>query len=309
MSELWLLVALVGTFLTIFLIGVIVDMGARERARPMTLLEAQIGHVSDSVNLRQDELSGSAVDRIFVPLGSWVGTHLRRLTPFDSTKRLEQLLLYAGSPPGWDAERVAALKIVGGIGGLLVALALGLVLPIGGIWRIVFIAIFTFVGYLIPGAYVGNMAKARQKAIQRQLPDVIDLLTISVEAGLGFDAALSQVVKNVPGPLAEEIARQLQEMQIGVSRSDAFRHLGERTDVQELNAFVLSMIQADLFGVSISNVLRAQSKELRVKRRQRAEEIAQKIPVKIIFPVIFCILPSLFVVVMGPGIIRFLETF
>lgn len=309
MSELWLLVALVGTFLTIFLIGVIVDMGARERARPMTLLEAQIGHVSDSVNLRQEELSGSAVDRIFVPLGSWVGTHLRRLTPFDSTKRLEQLLLYAGTPPGWDAERIAALKIVGGIGGLLVALALGLVLPIGGIWKIVFIAIFTFVGYLIPGAYVGNMAKARQKAIQRQLPDVIDLLTISVEAGLGFDAALSQVVKNVPGPLAEEIARQLQEMQIGVSRSDAFRHLGERTNVQELNAFVLSMIQADLFGVSISNVLRAQSKELRVKRRQRAEEIAQKIPVKIIFPVIFCILPSLFVVVMGPGIIRFLETF
>jgi tight adherence protein C len=98
-------------------------------------------------------------------------------------------------------------------------------------------------------------------------------------------------------------------MQIGVSRSDAFRHLGDRTNVQELNAFVLSMIQADLFGVSISNVLRAQSKELRVKRRQRAEEIAQKIPVKIIFPVIFCILPSLFVVVMGPGIIRFLETF
>lgn len=309
MSELWLLVALVGTFLTIFLIGVIVDMGARERARPMTLLEAQIGHVSDSVNLRQEELSGSAVDRIFVPLGSWVGTHLRRLTPFDSTKRLEQLLLYAGSPPGWDAERIAALKIVGGIGGLVVALALGLVLPIAGIWRIVFVAIFTFVGYLIPGAYVGNMAKSRQKAIQRQLPDVIDLLTISVEAGLGFDAALSQVVKNVPGPLAEEIARQLQEMQIGVSRSDAFRHLGDRTDVPELNAFVLSMIQADLFGVSISNVLRAQSKELRVKRRQRAEEIAQKIPVKIIFPVIFCILPSLFVVVMGPGIIRFLQTF
>ncbi len=309
MSEIWLLVALVGTFMTIFLVGVIVDMGARERSRPMTLLEAQIGHVSDSVNLRDEELRGSAVDRIFVPLGSWVGTHLRRLTPFDSTKRLEPLLLYAGTPAGWDAERIAALKIVGGIGGLLVALALGLVLPIDGVWKIAFVVILAFIGYLLPGAYVGNMAKARQKAIQRQLPDVIDLLTISVEAGLGFDAALSQVVKNVPGPLAEEIARQLQEMQIGVSRSDAFRHLGDRTNVPELNAFVLSMIQADLFGVSISNVLRAQSKELRVKRRQRAEEIAQKIPVKIIFPVIFCILPSLFVVVMGPGIIRFLETF
>jgi tight adherence protein C len=145
--------------------------------------------------------------------------------------------------------------------------------------------------------------------IRKQLADVMDLLTISVEAGLGFDAALAQVVKNVPGPLAEEMSRLLQEIQIGVSRADAFRHLGQRTTVQELEGFVLSMIQADLFGVSIANVLRAQSKELRLKRRQRAEELAQKIPVKLLFPMIFMVLPALFIIVLGPGAIQIYNQF
>jgi len=309
MSELWLALALVGTFLTIFLIGVIFDMGARERARPMSILQSQVGQVTDSVDLREEELQGSAVERIFLPFGAKLGRGLRSLTPIDSARKIDRLLVYAGTPAGWDAERVSALKILGGVGGVILGLALALFLPWGGVWKGVFVGLFVVIGYLLPGAYLGSMARTRQKAIQRELPDVMDLLTISVEAGMGFDAALAQVVKNVPGPLASEIARLLQEMQIGVSRADAFRHLGDRTDVPELAAFVLSMIQADLFGVSISNVLRAQSRELRVKRRQRAEEIAQKIPVKIIFPVIFCVLPALFVVVIGPGIIRFMDTF
>jgi tight adherence protein C len=225
-------------------------------------------------------------------------------------KRVDQLLIYAGSPPGWDAERVISLKIVGGIGGGVLGLFLGGLVSFGGsLVDIFMIAFMALLGYLLPGSYIGAMAKNRQKDIRRSLPDVMDLLTISVEAGLGFDAALAQVVRNVPGPLAEEIARLLQEMQIGVSRSDSFRHLAERTDVDELNAFVLSMVQADLFGVSIGNVLRAQSRELRQKRRQRAEEIAMKIPVKIIFPVIFCVLPALFIVILGPGMIRFVHNF
>jgi tight adherence protein C len=309
MSEIWLALALVGTFLTIFLIGVVFDMGARERARPVSILQSQVGQVSDSIDLREQELQGSALERIFIPFGARIGRGLRSLTPIDSARKIDKLLIYAGSPEAWDSERVSALKILGAIGGIVPGLALGVLLPLGGVWKAVFLGFFGVIGYLLPGSYLGSMARTRQRAIQRQLPDVMDLLTISVEAGLGFDAALAQVVKNVPGPLAEEIGRLLQEMQIGVSRADAFRHLGDRTEVQELAAFVLSMIQADLFGVSISNVLRAQSRELRVKRRQRAEEIAQKIPTKIIFPVIFCVLPSLFVVVMGPGIIQFLRTF
>lgn len=309
MSDLWLALALVGTFLTIFMVGVVVDMVVRERRRPVSILEAQVGQVTDSVDLREQELRGSVVDRVLVPFGARVGRFLRALTPFDTARRTQQLLVYAGSPEGWTVERVAALKIVGGIGGLVVGVLLAALLPWSGVWRVIAAAFFTVVGYLLPGAYLGAMARSRQRTIQRQLSDVMDLLTISVEAGLGFDAALAQVVRNVPGPLAEELARLLQEIQIGVGRADAFRHLGERTDVPELRAFILSMIQAELFGVSIANVLRAQSRELRVKRRQTAEEKAQKVPVKLLFPTIFLILPAMFVVLLGPGVIRVYETF
>jgi len=130
-----------------------------------------------------------------------------------------------------------------------------------------------------------------------------------VEAGLSLNAAIAQVVRNVPGVLSSEFARMLQEIQLGVPRSDAFRHLAERTDVDELNAFVLSIIQADVFGISVSKVLRSQAKELRLRRRQRAERAGMQIPVKIVFPTILCILPSLFVVILGPGAIRIIQNF
>jgi tight adherence protein C len=133
---------------------------------------------------------------------------------------------------------------------------------------------------------------------------MLDLLTISVEAGLGFDSALLHVTKNVPGPLAQEIGRMLHEMQLGVSRVDAFRHLGDRTSVDELRGFIIAMVQADVLGVSIGKVLRAQAREHRVRRRQKAEERALKIPVKLLFPMIFCILPLIMIVVAGPAVIK-----
>ena len=223
--------------------------------------------------------------------------------------RINEQLILAGTPAGWDPERVVALKIIGGVAGLVGGILLATLLPIAALLKVGFIVLFTLIGYVMPGAQVSTMAAKRQRAIQKQLPDVMDLLTISVEAGLGFDAALSQVTKNVPGPLAEEIGRLLQEIQIGSSRAEAFRHLGNRTNVAELQSFTLSMIQADLFGVSIANVLRAQSKELRQKRRQRAEELAQKIPVKLLFPMIFLVLPALFVIILGPGAIKIYQQF
>jgi tight adherence protein C len=310
MSDLWLVFALVGTFLTIFLVGVVIDMVLRERRRPVTILESQVGQVTDSVDLRQQELEGNVFDRAVMPTAKKVGRGLTRLTPVDLHPRINRKLVLAGNPAGWDAERVVALKIVFAVVGLVGGLLLVALLPIDSwIFKAVFVGILTFLGYQIPSLQVSSMAARRQKTIQRQLADVMDLLTISVEAGLGFDAALAQVVKNVPGPLAEELSRLLQEVQIGVSRADAFRNLGERTDVPELQAFVLSMIQADLFGVSIANVLRAQSRELRQKRRQRAEELAQKVPVKLLFPMIFLVMPAMFVVLIGPGIIKIYDQF
>jgi tight adherence protein C len=134
-------------------------------------------------------------------------------------------------------------------------------------------------------------------------------LTISVEAGLSLNAAIAQVVRNVPGVLSSEFARMLQEIQLGVPRSDAFRHLAERTDVDELNAFALAMIQADIFGVSIASVLRTQAAQLRIKRRQAIEAKAQQTPVKIVFPLVLCVLPALFVVIVGPGAIQIFNSF
>jgi len=149
----------------------------------------------------------------------------------------------------------------------------------------------------------------RSDRIRRELPDALDLLSISVEAGLGFDAALSQVARNTQGPLADEFFRVLQEMQIGTGRSDAMRALGERTNVTELRGFVTAMVQADAFGIPIANVLRVQAREMRIKRSQRAEELAQKVPVKILFPLIFCILPALFIVILGPAAITIIDAF
>jgi tight adherence protein C len=307
MSDIWLVLAMVGTFTTVLLVFVVVDMRARERNRPVTLLQSQIGPVADTFDQRS--LEGTAVSRVVMPGVKKIGKGVQRLTPFDMADRINTKLVLAGSPEGWDAERVVALKIIGGIGGLVGGLLLMGMLPVSPMFKLLGIILFTLIGYVIPSTQVNAMAAKRQRLMQKQLADVMDLLTISVEAGLGFDQALSQVVKNVPGPLAEEMSRLLQEIQIGVGRGDAFRHLGERTNVPELEGFVLSMIQADLFGVSIANVLRAQSKELRVKRRQRAEEIAQKIPVKLLFPMIFMVLPALFIIVLGPGAIQIYNQF
>jgi tight adherence protein C len=309
MSDLWLVLSLVGTFLTIFLVGVVLDMAMRERRRPVTILESQVGQVTDSVDLREQELEGNVFDRAVLPAAARLGRGLFRVTPASLHGRVDQKLVYAGSPVGWDADRVVALKIVFAIAGLVGGILLGAILPLPNLLKILVVVIFAGLGYTLPSYQVAAMASRRQKMIQRQLSDVMDLLTISVEAGLGFDAALAQVVKNVPGPLAEELTRLLQEIQIGVGRADAFRHLADRTEVDELKAFVLSMIQADLFGVSIANVLRAQSRELRQKRRQRAEETAQKIPVKLLFPMIFLVMPATFIVLLGPGVIRVYDQF
>jgi tight adherence protein C len=310
MSSLWLALTLVSTFLAVFMVGVMIDMSMKEKRRPVSILESQVGGVvSEQVDLRQQELEGNVFTRLVMPAARRVGRAVTSVTPVDLHARITHNLVLAGSPEGWDAERVVALKIILGVAGFIGGSLLVALLPISGLLRIAFVIVFVAIGYFRPSIQLSSAVARRQLTIQRQLPDVMDLLTISVEAGLGFDAAIAQVVKNVPGPLAEELTRLLQEMQIGVGRADAFRHLGERTNVPELSAFVLSMIQADMFGVSIANVLRAQSRELRLKRRQRAEEIAQKMPTKLLFPLIFLVLPAMFIVLLGPGVIKIWDQF
>jgi tight adherence protein C len=307
MSDLWLVLALVGTFSAILLTGFALDGVVNERKRAVRLLESQISGASD-VNLREREMSESFSRRALIPVLSAAGRVARRVTPLDARDRLTHKLLLAGSPAGWDAERVMAFKIIGLVGGFILGFVVASATGLSGVVTVLVAGLFTFAGFIAPDSIVNGRVEDRQREILRTLSDTLDLLTISVEAGLSLNAAISQVVQNVPGVLSQELARMLQEVQLGVPRSDAFRHLAERTDVDELNAFALAMIQADVFGVSIAGVLRTQAEQLRIKRRQRAEAKAQQIPVKIVFPLILCVLPALFVVIVGPGAIRIIQS-
>ena len=301
MSEIYLPLALVTVFATVIMLGMSLRVAAQAR-RPVEALHEQLRQAG--VAVKPTGLQVPFSERVLGPAVSGLAGLARRFTPAGSRDRISRKLILAGSPAGWDAERVLAFKglaLVMGAGfGWLIAGAFHLdgIIRIG---PIVFWAAFLF---LIPGSILGQSAMKRQDRLRRSLPDTIDLLTISVEAGLGFDAALLHVRRNVTGPLSEEIGRMLHEMQLGVARVQAFRHLAERIDIPELRAFVLAMVQADVFGVSISSVLRTQATEIRTKRRQRAEETAMRVPTKLLFPMLFCVLPAMFVVLVGPGVLQ-----
>jgi tight adherence protein C len=309
MSELWLVVAIVAVFGAVLLFGLALDQSSSQRKRAVRLLESQVSGTTtaDPANLREREMQRGFGERVLVPVVGGAGRIARRITPLDARDRIAKKLLLAGSPPGWDAERVISFKVIGCIGAFVVGLFVSKTIGLTGLTGLLVIGLLTAAGFLLPDSMVSRKVEERQREILGTLSDTLDLLTISVEAGLSLNAAIAQVVQNVPGTLSAEFARMLQEIQLGVPRSEAFRHLAERTDVEELNAFALAMIQADVFGVSIASVLRTQAQQLRIKRRQRAEARAQQTPVKIVFPLIICILPALFVVIIGPGVIRIME--
>lgn len=237
----------------------------------------------------------------------------RRLTPQRAVAWMQHGLDFAGNPVGWPPERIfemqglgfVTLGFVGGVVGLGLALwgVLGLnaALPLGVVGG-------SLIGLWLPYAVVFDLGQRRQQKIRALLPDALDMLTLSVEAGLGFDAALAHVATGTRGPLAREIARALHEMQMGKQRSEAIRAMAERTTVRELRTVAVAVVQATELGVPMSTVLREQAAEMRVRRRQRAEEQARKVPVKVLFPLIFCLFPALFIVVLGPGILRIMDT-
>lgn len=229
-----------------------------------------------------------------------------RLTPSGYAARLQRRLDLAGNPQGWSADRVLAFKGIGLSLGVVLGSLYGFRYGVGLVVVIVLAA--GLVGFYLPDIWVRNLGERRQIEIRKGLADVIDMITVCVEAGLGFDAALGRVAQNIRGPAGQEFARVMQEMQFGKSRTDALRAAATRTEIPEHKAFVSAIVQSTELGISIGDVLRAQAGQMRIKRRQRAEEAAQKLPVKILAPLILCILPPMFVVVLGPavlGIIRF----
>ncbi len=223
-----------------------------------------------------------------------------RVSPAGIIAKLQRRLDLAGNPSRWNPDRVLAVKGLGLVVFASFGVFLGAHRPV---LLILYAAIGGVIGFFLPDLLLYNAGLKRQARIQAALPDAMDMLTICVEAGLGFDAALAQVARNTSGPLAADLSRTLQEMQIGKSRTEALRALADRTTVGELRVFVSSLVQAGELGISIAGVLREQAKEMRVRRRQRAEERAQKVPVKILFPLVTCLFPALFVIIIGPGVI------
>jgi tight adherence protein C len=246
-----------------------------------------------------------AMERLIVPLLTRTRTLGFRLSPKGATERVSRLLDLAGNPPAWTTERVMGAKGAGLLAGAVVGLLLGGISARG----ILYAAAGGAAGFFLPDLLIYNLGVKRQEDLRLGLADAMDMLTVSVEAGQGFDAALMQVARSVTGPIAGEFARVLSEIQIGKSRGEAFSALGTRTTAPEVKTFVSALVQADRLGLPVGNVLREQSVQMRLVRRQRAEEKAQKVPVKILFPMLFCIFPTLMIVIMGPGAIRMVDAF
>ncbi|MDQ6524181.1 type II secretion system F family protein [Nocardioides sp. LHD-245] len=296
----------------VLLIGAIAAVGAAfAKERPDGLARALDALERSGQPGRElaEETDRPFADRVLAPFQARALSVGRRLTGADKAERIRRRLDFAGNPRGWTIDRVLSMKVICAVVLPILVIAYGALLG-GSVTTLVIVAAAAAaLGFFGPDLYLYNKAAHRADQIRRSLADAVDLLTISVEAGLGFDAAVQQVARNTDGPVAEEFSRVLREMQLGMSRSDALKAMGTRSNVEDLNTFVGSMVQADAFGIPIAQVLRVQSGEIRVKRRQYAEEKAQQVPVKIMVPLILFILPCLFVVVMGPAVLNALDAF
>jgi len=258
-------------------------------------------------DVRSANLERPALERTLGPIVRHVTDKVKRVTPVGVMTDLEKRLAYAGMQGTWTAERVVAIKLVlVTIGALLSVMLLS-----GGVSVVTLFAAIAApaLGWFAPDGVLSGRGEDRQSEIQRTLPDFMDQVTIAVEAGLGFEAALARVAQNGDGVLAVEISRMLQDIQLGMPRTDALEALAQRCNVADLRHFVTAIRQAERYGLAIANVLRVQSTEMREKRKQRAEEHAMKIPIKVLFPLILCILPSLFIVIMGPAVLRMIDAF
>lgn len=280
----------------------LVVLGVRRPAQEVVIEErlAQFGQRIPT--LEEMELQRPFQERVLAPMLRKLTTFFSRFAPSKGMEKVQQQLLEAGSPAGLGPREFFGVRLLMGLGlgGVMFLLFL---LSGGGLLQLVGLpAAVGLVGYLLPSFWLGGKVRQRKTEIIRALPDAIDLLTISVEAGLGFDPALGRVVEKWDNALTREFGRMQSEIRVGAARREAMREMATRVNVDDLNVFVSAIVQADQLGVSISQVLRVQSQQMRMRRRQRAEEQAHKAPVKMIFPMVFLIFPALYIVLLGPAV-------
>jgi tight adherence protein C len=288
----------VGLLVVVLAIGGFTSSEPTGVAKSLLLIE----HSVDARSVVKSELGTK--DRLVLPFFRQTRGLARRLSPTGTEERLIRLLDRAGNPPAWSVER-----LMGAMGAaLLVGLVLGFAYGGFSLRGLVYAGLGGVAFFFVPDLLIYNTALKRQEETGKSLADALDMLTVCVEAGQGFDSALLQVARNVEGPIAGEFARVISEIQIGKSRGEAFTAMGQRMTLTEVKNFTTALVQADRLGLPIAGVLREQTASMRLIRRQKAEEKAQKVTIKILFPLMLCIMPALFIVIIGPGVIRLMDT-
>jgi len=301
--QLFRTIAVLSTFVGVFL-GVYLVM--RERSTRLAIrsgLEDPFLNSAAVADSRAATMRGPFSQRVLSPATKSAARLVYRFGPKGLAEQTRHRLVLAGLSERIDADTFFAISVASPVAVIAFLLALN---AVGAMPPLIWIAV-PLTAFL-PKMWLTRHVEGRQKSIQLALPDTLDLLTIAVEAGLGFDAAISRVVASIPGPLSDELYRMLQELKIGVPRPNALRNLSSRSEVEDLDSFITAIAQADTFGIGIGKVLRVQAHQLRQKRSQTAEERAAKTPVKLLFPLLICIFPALFVVLVGPAAINIMDS-
>jgi tight adherence protein C len=286
-----------------FLIGEIVTAPARQRWSSVRRA-ATYGHME----VRSEAHSESFHERFLAPLREWLAGWALRANPRLSVESISMKLLAAGVGRRISPTGFLALKGGAALGGLVVGTLVGG--RLSGVGAALLVAlVLGALGFFVPDYALTLKARSRRERIQADLPDALDLLAVSVEAGLGFDGAVAKLHENMEGPLAEEFGLTLSEMRIGESRQEALKRMAERVDAPELSAFVRAIIQADTLGTTLGRILRVQATDSRLRRQAAAEERAMKAPIKMLFPTVLFIFPAMFLVILGPAILNIQELF
>ncbi len=301
MADLYFYVVLGSVFLTVFMIVLFSGMPAVVKAKPARSMD-KLSYYQITPESREKR-DASFLERMAIPFFAKIAGLVKRLSPANIAESTKHKLELAGMFEKMSVDMYLAIKLFFPVGFFFLTVIILIFFSVPGLVILILLALIPL-SYFFPELYVRSRARARQDEIKKSLPNALDLLTISVESGMGFDGALARVAKNIKGSLGNELNKMLHEIQLGFSRKDAFRNLNKRTEVPDLNTFIISMIQAETFGISIGKVLRVQASEMRTRRRQRAEEAGIKAPVKLVFPLILCLFPALMTVIIGPAVIR-----
>jgi len=290
------------------IIVIVIALGSRKPGDSLSARLAEYSTRETPATLEEIELSMPFSERILAPMVRRTSGFMARLTPAQTLESTRHKLDLAGNPNNWTPSEFFGIRAVAcvALGGLIF-----LVLSLANVdWlqRIGMTVVFALLGFMLPALWLGQKIRSRKNSVIRSLPDALDLLTICVEAGLGFDQAMQKVAEKWDDELSRAFARVLHEIRLGKTRREALRDLANRLDLSDVTSFVAAVIQAEQLGVSIAKVLRIQSDQMRIRRRQRAEEKAHQAPVKMLFPMVFLIFPAIWIVLLGPALLQVLAT-